>query len=138
MTTPLRIVPRLPGHDTYRPCGECRDYWTRRWHVITEHLSDTVSLFAFDRIHAYRTAVHARHLAGLSIDWRTPHLEPATATTTELVATGEVVVCCGSHVPAPGDCCDPEDCGPCCPDCPTCPVLNRRGRIPQRALRARA
>ena len=41
----------------------------------------------------------------------------------ELVATGIVTVCCGSH--RASDCCDPEDCGPCCEDCPTCPTVAR-------------
>ena len=33
---------------------------------------------------------------------------------------------CGSHngFNTPGNCCDPNDCGPCCPNCPTCPTLH--------------
>lgn len=41
-------------------------------------------------------------------------------TTTALVATGIVSVCCGSHQAA--GCCDADDCAPCCPECPTCPL----------------
>lgn len=42
-------------------------------------------------------------------------------TSTALVSTGRVVVCCFDHNPA--GCCDPEDCGSCCPECPICPTV---------------
>lgn len=41
----------------------------------------------------------------------------------QLVPTGVVTACCGSHLPV--GCCDPEDCGPCCAECPTCPTVGR-------------
>lgn len=46
-------------------------------------------------------------------------------TTTALVPTGRVQVCCGKHIPSErGWCCGcgdgSDNCYPCCPECPTC------------------
>lgn len=56
-------------------------------------------------------------------------------TTTALVSTGIVNVCCGSHRPA--GCCDPDDCSPCCAECPTCPLYKHWTPEQRRAAVAR-